>query len=257
MATISVLEGWNPARRYMRRQGVRREHSRTLMPNADRFFPSPIRRTGGWLNLQGNVCGTLGWNPFRAAGKVVSKVARTTGHVVATGARKTQKHVLRPAAHVVATGARATGHAVAEGARVTGRVLRRAAKGIIRKVAKTVLLKGDYSLLMGAETPSVARVSKNLAKGVLMPAATAAVAASTVTAPAAPLVPILVNEVIDEVYSAIEKKVKKGLSPEQAKQEVLTALENNDDAALEAGGNMTPILIGGGVVLALILFLKK
>lgn len=179
------------------------------------------------------------------------KAVRAVSHSVANVARATQKNVIRPASHVVATASRATGHAVAQTARVTTRVMRRAAKGVIRAVAKSLLLKGDYAVALLGESESIARVSKTAAKGVLLPAATAAVAASP-AAVASPLVPVLVNEVIDEVYAAIEKKVRQGLSPEQAKKQISDALTRNDDDELNTSPSWMPWAIGGGFILAIV-----
>jgi len=134
-------------------------------------------------------------------------------------------------------------------------VTRRVAKRLIKKVAKKVLFKGDD--LLG----SVSAIPKNAAKGVLIPVATAAVLANTITAPAAPAVPVLVNEVINELYSAMENAVKKGLSPEKAAkaaQDSLDVLEPGEENDPKVGfGSFMPIAIGVAFVLGLVVVLKK
>ncbi len=75
---------------------------------------------------------------------------------------------------------------------------------MIKGIAKKVLFHGSEFLGAG----SLSAIPKNAAKGVLIPAATAAVIANVVTAPAAPAVPVLVDEVINEIYADIEKKIK-------------------------------------------------
>jgi hypothetical protein len=132
-----------------------------------------------------------------------------------------------------------------------GRVTRRVAKRLIRGVANKILLNGDP--LLGANAPTV---TKNAAKAMILPTATAAVTASTVTAPLAPIVPILLNEVLDEIYSSISSRIKKGMSPQKAATEVAQALERDDDKALGSGGLSMPVMLGlgaGAVVLALAL----
>jgi len=147
---------------------------------------------------------------------------------------------------VLKRGVRSTGHAIAQASRVSKRVAKRA----IRAVAKAVLLKGDG--LLGS---SVTTMSKTQAKAVLMAPATAAVA-NTVPV-AVPLVPLLVNEVVDEVFAAIKKRVAKGLSPEAAAAQVKTALENDDDKVLQAGVSLPVILGVSALVVGVGLAIKK
>ncbi len=150
-------------------------------------------------------------------------------------------------------------HGVAEagrGTKVALDVARRVAKRIIKTVAKKVLFKGDS--LLGS---SVAAVPKNAAKGILIPIATAAVVANTTTAPAAPVVPVLVNEVIDELYNGISKKIAQGMSPEKAASEAqsdLDRLEPGEENDPKFGsGFALPLLIGGGILAAVLLLKKK
>jgi hypothetical protein len=129
---------------------------------------------------------------------------------------------------------------------------KRVAKRLIRGIAKKVLLNGDP--LLGA-MPST--MTKNAAKAAIIPTATAAVLSTTVTAPFAPVVPVLVNEVVDEIYSSIKSRIKKGMSPQKAASEVAVALEKDDDKALGASPSMPVILGVGAGVIALIMVLKK
>lgn len=170
------------------------------------------------------------------AARQAARAGRVTRRAVKTTVRVTKKI------------GRGTGHAIMQ----AGRVTRRVAKRLVRGVANKMLLNGDP--LLGASAPTM---TKNAAKTLILPTATAAVTASTVTAPLAPIVPILVNEVIDEVYSAISKRVKKGMSPERAASEVAVALEKDDDKALGASPSMPVILGVGAGIIALIMVLKK
>lgn len=159
---------------------------------------------------------------------------------------------------------REAGHAAAETGRVANtaasrsmNVVRRVAKRLIKTVAKKVLFKGD---LLGAETPSVARMTKGTAKGILIPAATAAVVANTTTAPAAPIVPVLVNEVVDELYEVMERNIKKGMSPkdaEKAAKAALDKLEPGEENDPKISGGFMPLAIGAAAVLALIVVMRR
>lgn len=208
-------------------------------------------------------------------GKGVARVAtspvRMTYTVSKSAAKATVKAVKKPtlknvsnivinpvkrAAGETKTTVKAGAHAVAETGRVaamSANVVRRMAKRAIKKVAQKVLFKGD---LLG----SVAAVSKNAARGILIPPATAAVAANPTLAPAAPVVPVLVNEVINELYANIEKKVKQGISPEQAASEAradLEKLEPGEENDPGASGMMTPIFLGLGIVVAAAILARR
>lgn len=175
-------------------------------------------------------------------GNILERAAKSVADAGSTVVRATQSNVLRPTAHVVATGTRATVRAVGDVLDVT----RRMAKRAIKAVAKKVLFKGG---LLGAS--AVAAVPKNAAKGILIPAATAAVLANPATAAAAPAVPVLVNEVIDELYNNISDNIAKGLSPDKAADKAksdldkLTPGEENDP---KAGIGTIALLVGGGLL---------
>lgn len=206
--------------------------------------------------------------PVTTAYTVTKSAAKATGHAVLHPSLKNISRIatdptkrafnetksnVKEVAHMTAE----TGRFVNTAASRSMDVIRRVAKRLIKKVAKKVLFKGD---LMGADT-GVARISKGAAKGILIPVATAAVAANTTTAPAAPIVPVLVNEVIDELYSAIEKGIKKGLSPKQAEDEAKAELdklepgEENDPKV--SYGSYMPIAIGLAAVIGLVVVMKK
>jgi hypothetical protein len=215
----------------------------------------------------------------KSAGKLAVAPVTTTYSVTKSAAKATVNAVKHPSLKNISkivtnpttrafnetkSNVKEAGHAALETGRVVNTaasrsmdVIRRVAKRLIKKVAKSVLFKGD---LMGADS-STARISKGAAKGILIPVATAAVAANTTTAPAAPIVPVLVNEVIDELYSAIEKGIKKGLSPKQAEDEAKAELdklepgEENDPQV--SYGSYMPVAIGIAAVLALVVVLKK
>lgn len=221
------------------------------------------------------------WKKVKGAAKSVAKVsvapvtmtytatksaAKATGTFIKHPSMKNLKNVvLKPGTRAVnetKTDVREAGHAAMETGRATkiaADVGYRVVKRLIRKLAAKVLLKGDHYDMLGED--GVAKYPKNAAKGVLIPLATAAVVANTTTAPFSPAVPVIVNSVIDELYSAIAKRIKKGLSPAQAKQEVESALTTDDDAAadkaLDVGGNLPLILGGVGLLVAVALVLKK
>lgn len=206
--------------------------------------------------------------PVTTAYTVTKSAAKATVNVVKHPSLKNlTKVVTNPLTRTVnetKSNVREAGHVAAESGRFTVTaasrsmdVIRRVAKRLIKTVAKKVLFKGDY---LGADS-GVARISKGAAKGVLIPVATAAVAANTTTAPAAPIVPVLVNEVIDELYSAIEKGIKKGLSPKQAEDAAKAELdklepgEENDPKV--SYGSFMPVAIGIAAVVGLVVILKK
>ncbi len=178
----------------------------------------------------------------KSSGNFLEQAAKSVADAGSTVVRATQSNVLRPTAHVVATGTRATVRAVGDVLDVT----RRMAKRAIKAVAKKVLFKGGF---LGAS--AVAAVPKNAAKGILIPAATAAVLANPATAAAAPAVPVLVNEVIDELYNNISDQVAKGLSPDNAAAKAKSDLdklapgEENDP---KAGIGPVLLLVGGGLL---------
>lgn len=294
MANISVLEG--RLQKYNATIKVMRPGKAALKPNLSRFHPSrgsmpahkvtghphPWRRKspallGACGNIYGGTMGRSIWGKIKSVAKGSAKLAvapvtmtysvtKATGKAVVKAVKKPSisnfaaiitkplvragneaKTDIRTAGHVAAESARGTQMAAAVGYRVV--------KRLVRKLAAKVLLKGDF--LSGE---GVAKYPKNAAKGVLIPVATAAVVANTTTAPFSPAVPVIVNTVIDELYAAIEKKIKKGLSPEKAKQEISAALNSDDDAAADAAlgvSNMTPWIIGGVGALLLVLILKR
>jgi hypothetical protein len=184
--------------------------------------------------VEGDVLALLGRRSYMA--RQFSRVGRVT------------KRAVRGTGHVFAKAGRATGHAVAQ----AGRVTRRVAKRIIRGIANKMLLHGDS--MLGAKAPAM---TKEAAKTLILPTATAAVTASTVTAPLAPAVPVILNEVLDEVYASIQKRIKKGMSPEKAAAEVSAALEKDDDAALGAKASPALLLGIGGAALALLIFMRR
>lgn len=220
------------------------------------------------------------WKKVKGVAKSSAKLAvapvTTTYSVTKSAAKATVQAVKKPSLTNISkivtaptkrlvnetkSNVREAGHVTAESARITSTaasrtldVTRRVAKRLIKSVAKKVLFRGE---LLG----SVAAVPKNAAKGVLIPVATAAVLANTVTAPAAPVVPILVNEVIDELYSAITRNIAKGLSPEKAAEAAKADLdklepgEENDPKV--GGGSGTILLVGGGIALLAFILLRR
>lgn len=158
---------------------------------------------------------------------------------------------LRRRAHSALNVARGAGHGIAQ----AGRFARRKAKQAVRSIASKLLFHGYGSLMGEAGAPTM---TKNAAKAALAAPSTAALLAFTVTAPFAPAAPVLVNEVVDEIYSTIEKKIKKGATPQQAAAETQVHLQNNDDKALGAGFSM-PVLLGGAAAVGVLyfLFLKR
>ncbi len=222
------------------------------------------------------------WAKAKSIGKSVAKVAVapvTTTYSVAKSATKAATHaVLNPSvsnlskvvtnpltrgANETKSNVKEVAHAAAETGRFVNtaasrslNVINRVAKRLIKKVAKAVLFHGDSLLGSG-----VAAVPKNAAKAILIPAATAAVLANTVTAPAAPAVPVLVNEVINELYSSISDAVSKGLSPEdaaKAAQDKLDQLEPGEENDPKVSyGSFMPVAIGLAAVVGLVVILKK
>lgn len=284
MATLAVLEGFGIPSRMKNERGtparLKRPHRMPLYRK-----PRSMRTVDGIV--YGEVDDLLGRSLLKkikgigkSAGKLAVAPITTTYSVTKSAAKATVKAVkdpslknitaivTKPATRAVSetkSNVREAGHAAAETGRVASTaatrsmgVIRRVAKRLIKGIAKKVLFKGEY---LGAEKPSIARMSKNAAKGLIMPTATALVAANTTTAPAAPLVPVLVNEVVDELYAVLERNVKKGMSPkdaEKAAKEALDKLEPGEENDPKVGvGSFTPWLIGGAAALALFLFLKR
>lgn len=284
MATLAVLEGFGiPSRMKNQRGTPARLKASRRMPLYRK--PRSMRPVDGIV--YGEVDDLLGRSilkKLKNVGKSVAKVAvspvTATYSVTKSAAKATVKAVKDPslknitaivtkpatrAVGVVKETGREAGHAAAESGRAASTaasrsmgVIRRVAKRLIKGIAKKVLFKGD---ILGQEKPSIARMSKTAAKGLIMPTATALVAANTTTAPAAPLVPVLVNEVVDELYAVLERNVKKGMSPkdaEKAAKEALDKLEPGEENDPKVGvGDFTPWLIGGAAALALFLFLKR
>lgn len=270
MATLHVLEGRGvPARCEIR---PRRIMSRRMRP-VDGIVYGDVNEILGRSLLKkikgiGKSAAKLAVAPVTTTYSVTKSAAKATVKAVkdpslknisaivtkpATRAFNETKSNVREAGHMTAESARVTNTAVS---RASG-VVRRVAKRLIKTVAKKVLFKGDF---LGADKPSVARISKNAAKGILMPVATAAVAANTTTAPAAPIVPVLVNEVIDELYSVLERNIKKGMSPkdaEKAAKEALDRLEPGEENDPKVSGGFMPLAIGAAAVLALIVVMRR
>lgn len=278
MADLYVLEGRGnflhakPQRNHPRNRSV--THGRHVMrrvPGIVYGDPMEVLLGRSLLKKIGGIA--------KSAGKLAIAPVTTTYSVTKSAAKATVNAVKKPsltnfakivtapttrAVNETKSNVKEAAHATLETGRVVNTaasrsmdVVRRVAKRLIKKVAKKVLFKGD---LMGAEG-ATARISKGAAKGVLIPVATAAVAANTTTAPAAPIVPVLVNEVIDELYSAIEKGIKKGLSPKQAEKEAVAEMdklepgEENDPKV--SYGSFMPVAIGIAAVLGLVVILKK
>lgn len=222
-----------------------------------------------WKKTKGiaKSAGKLAVAPITTTYSVTKSAAKATVHAVKnpslSNVAKIVTNPTKRAVNETKSNVREAGHAALETGRVANtaasrsmNVIRRVAKRLIKGVAKKVLFKGD---LLGEG--ATARVSKGAAKTVLIPVATAAVAANTTTAPAAPIVPVLVNEVIDELYSAIERGIKKGLSPKQAEAEALKEmdkLEPGEENDPKVGtGSFMPIAIGAAVILGLVVVMKK
>lgn len=171
----------------------------------------------------------LGRSFFSRMARKAKNAVKTTGRVTARTVKTTERVALKTAketGHIVATGARAVGHAAM--------IAERLAKRIIRRAAKKVLLHGDIGMqMLGDGTPIM---PKTAATAVLLPAATAAVLASP-AAVAAPAVPLLVKEVIDEIYSAITSG--------KTTNDIGNALDKGNSPF----GISKAIWIGGGVVL--------
>lgn len=267
MADLYVLEGLGEAgnRHVTKRLHKRSKHSRM----------APVRVPG--IMYGGDVLFGSIWSKVKNAAKSTVKVVAspvTASFSVAKAATKATTHaVLHPSlsnvskiatktatrtVNVTKDTAKEAGHAVAETGRAAGQALdvtRRVAKRLIKGLAKKVLFQGG---LLGS---SVAAIPKNAAKGVLIPVATAAVLANGVTAPAAPVVPVLVNEVIDELYQSISDKIAKGLSPDKAASEAqadLDKLEPGEENDPKVSGGFGPILLVGGLgLLAFILLRRK
>jgi hypothetical protein len=277
MANLYVLEGMGESFSGRRRKEFRVHRGNRTSRMAGCRVPGIIE--GGQAEL-------LGRSLFSKIGSVAKSVAKvavapvTVTYSVAKSAGKAtvnavehpsltavSKIVTNPAvraANAVKDTGKEAVHAVAETGRAadtaasrTLDVTRRVAKRLIKTVAKKVLFHGVG--LLGAS--AVAAVPKNAAKGVLIPVATAAVLANTVTAPAAPVVPVLANEVIDELYNSISDKIAKGLSPDKAAAEAqadLDKLEPGEENDPKVGGGFGPILlIGGAGLLALLLLRRK
>lgn len=272
MATLHVLEGRGIPRRCgtpSRRVAV----SRRMRP-VDGIVYGEVNDLLGRSLLKkikgiGKSAAKLAVTPVTTTYSVTKSAAKATVKAVKDPSLKNISAIVtKPATRAfneTKSNVKEAGHAAAETGRVANtaasrsmNVVRRVAKRLIKTVAKKVLFKGD---LLGAETPSVARMTKGTAKGILIPVATAAVAANTTTAPAAPIVPVLVNEVVDELYEVMERNIKKGLSPkdaEKAAKEALDKLEpgEENDPKVSAGGFM-PLAIGAAAILALIVVMRR
>jgi LPXTG-motif cell wall-anchored protein len=278
MARLYVLEGeaFNGTSKYVHRKN--RQHKR------ERRVPGITTGTIDY-NFMG---GRSLWKKAKSIGKGVVKiaampvtmaytatksVAKATTHAVLNPSMKNfsrivtdpakritneTKQDVRTVAHVAAESARATNTAASRTGKAvvnSANVIRRVAKRLIKGLARKVLFSGDD--LMGA---SVGRVPANAAKAMLMPTATALVLANSVTAPAAPIVPVLVNEVVDELYSAISRGIEKGLSPKKAEEAALEQIETKTpEEENDPSPGVSPLMIAGLAALAIgaFVFLKR
>lgn len=280
MADLYVLEGRGNgiySNSHGQRRGNRHVTRGRKVPGI--VYGDPIETLfGRSVSAYPMLLGRSFWNKVGSVVKSTAKVAvapvTATYSVTKSAANATVNAVKNPslsniakivtnpttrAVNVTKDTVKEAGHAAMETGRAASVALdvtRRVAKRLIKKVAKKVLFHGD-TLLGG----SVSAIPKNAAKGVLIPVATAAVLANTVTAPAAPAVPVLVNEVINELYNAMEKAIKKGLSPDKAAAEAqasLDVLEPGEENDPKVGyGSFMPIAIGVAALLALVVVLKK
>ncbi len=260
MADLYVLEGRGIySDNGVRRRGIRRVTRNRRVPGIVYGDPLAVLLGKKWYEKAASVVAS----PITATYSVTKSAAKATVKAVKNPSLKNiskivTNPIVRAKGEVVKTGRDTVSVAKSAGSGLKSAldVTRRVAKRLIKKVAKKVLFKGD-GVLLG----SVSAIPKNAAKGVLIPVATAAVLANTITAPAAPAVPVLVNEVINELYSAMENAVKKGLSPDKAAKaaqdslDVLEPGEENDPKV--SFGAFMPIAIGIAAVLALVVVLKK
>lgn len=269
MANLYVLEGMGETHANVHRRRVRihrgNRHARQAsaavpgIVDGSEFLGSLFSKVRNVAKSAGKLAVapvTMSYTATKSAAKATMNVAKkpTLSNLMKVVTAPTQrvanetKSTVKEAAHGVAESARGT--------KVALDIARRVAKRVIKMVAKKVLFHGDGLLGSG-----VAAVPKNAAKGILIPVATAAVVANTTTAPAAPVVPVLVNEVIDELYNAISKKIAQGLSPDKAAAEAkseLDKLEPGEENDPKVGsGMMVPLLVGGGILAAILLFKKK
>ncbi len=273
MANLYVLEGMGESFSGRRRKEFRVHRGNRTARMAGARVPGIIE--GREAELLGRSLFAKIGSVAKSAAKVAVSPVTATYSVTKSAAKATVNAVKNPsltsiskivtnpvvrAANVTKDTVKEAAHGVAETGRAASTALditRRVAKRLIKTVAKKVLFHGGG--LLGAS--AVAAVPKNAAKGVLIPVATAAVLANTVTAPAAPVVPVLVNEVIDELYNSISDKIAKGLSPDKAAAEAkadLDKLEPGEENDPKVGGGFGPILlIGGAGLLALLLLRRK
>lgn len=274
MADLYVLEGLGEAgnRRVTHRAHKRSKHSRMApvkVPGIVYGDPLVVLLGRDLFSKIGSIAKStvkVVASPVTATYSVAKAATKATTHAVLhptlSNVKKIGTNTASRAVNVSKDTVKEAGHAAAETGRfvntVASRTLdvtRRVAKRLIKTVAKKVLFHGG---LLGS---SVAAVPKNAAKGVLIPVATAAVLANIVTAPAAPVVPVLVNEVIDELYNSISDKIAKGLSPDKAASEAqadLDKLEPGEENDPKVSGGFGPILLVGGLgLLAFILLRRK
>lgn len=135
-----------------------------------------------------------------AKGRLVKKAAKKTvvGRVIVRSADTAARNVSKGAAVVGRVAGRAAG------------VASRVAKRLIRKIARPIMgkmLKGD---LLGGLDMNNPALQKAVVAAVSGPAM-AAVAAGGITAPALPAVPVLVSEVVSELWEEVKKGGKKVL----------------------------------------------
>jgi hypothetical protein len=272
MANLYVLEGAGDSIYGSRRKRFKVHRGNRTSRMAGVRVPGIIE--GQQADLLGRSLFAKIGNVAKSAVKVAAAPVTATYSVTKSAAKATVNAVKNPSltniskiatnplvrtANVTKDTGKEVVHSVAETGRAASTALditRRVAKRLIKTVAKKVLFHGT-GLLGGS---AVAAVPKNAAKGVLIPVATTAVLANTVTAPAAPVVPVLVNEVIDELYNAISNKIAKGLSPDKAAAEAqadLDTLEPGEENDPKVSGGFGPILLIGGAGLLALLLLRR
>ena len=212
--------------------------------------------------------------PQRAVLRVATKIANPVLRPVQNTMKKVP--VLRTidssmsASYNLATGrtsksirqVKTTGRNVVKDTKVAGHLVMELARKIVTPIASKII----------GSNPGVSRVA---AKSLIIPPATAAVASSTAAAPAAPLVPVILDKVISEIYSKLgaRKALAKDLSDPTMPGMDFT--NNNsgtpiapgmptptaDEPAPEASSGMPswaiPAAIGGGVLLLLVMKKKK
>lgn len=182
--------------------------------------------------------------------KSLKKAARTTARVatrVATAPVKATVSVAKATGNVAVKAGKAVGHVAME-------VKRAAERGVKALVRKTVLanLKGEnpelYGALLGASSEAAA---KTALKATVIGIATPAALASTVLAPAAPIIPVVTPSIIDEIWARVKAKTTSGKSVPEAVAEVeaegeIPFYRSPLGIGLIAGG----LLVAGGLLIS-------